>query len=134
MLKYPENMDVLLYCTENGTLLSLFLTCRTPFLGGFQIHFFQGTFVRQNNFAVSSTATINCFPPLSVFFKTRYCAGSSLLHPFATCSFSSKVQMANMVSLAITECPGFFPLCQVLVMVSKNKKNYCPIEEIACWC
>jgi hypothetical protein len=60
-------------------------TSRTPFLGGFQIHFFQGTFVRQNNFAFSSIATTSCLPPLSVFLKTRYSSGSLLLHPKTKC-------------------------------------------------
>ena len=45
------------------------LTCLTPFLGGFQRHFFQGALVRQKSRASSSTPTTTCLPSESVFLE-----------------------------------------------------------------
>ena len=79
-------------------------TSRTPFLGGFQIHFFQGTFVRQNSFAFSSIATTSCLPPLSVFLKTRYSSGSLLLHPKTKCQSNTNTMRNINMHWEKTKC------------------------------
>ena len=95
-------------------------TSRTPFLGGFQIHFFQGTFVRQNNFAFSSIATTSCLPPLSVFLKTRYSSGSLLLHPKTKCQ--SNTNTIRNISMQCEKTRWLFVWIMVDAFISRCYK------------
>jgi len=109
-LKYLENVTwtltlfILLQICISYIIIELKYTSRTPFLGGFQMHFFQGTFVRQNNFAFSSIATTSCLPPLSVFLKTRYSSGSLLLHPETTCQSDTNTIRNISMQCEKTKC------------------------------
>ena len=109
-LKYLETVIwtltsfIILQICVSYIINQLKYTSRTPFLGGFQIHFFQGTFVRQNSFAFSSIATTSCLPPLSVFLKTRYSSGSLLLHPKTKCQSNTNTMRNISMHCEKTKC------------------------------
>ena len=79
--------------------LCAYLTCLTPFLGGFHKHRFQGKFVWQKSLASSSMAAIICLPSLSVFRTTLYSPTSELLlHPDTLLSLMMANRKRKMVS------------------------------------
>ena len=74
------------------------LTSRTPFLGGFQMHLFHGTFVWQLILASSPTAITSCFPSESDFRITRYSSlAEELLHATAFRASSAVCRIAHEI-------------------------------------